>query len=66
VPGVIGALQALETIKVLTGIGRPLYDRLVRFDAAELTFSEVAVSRSAACPVCAASASTAGPGGEDA
>jgi molybdopterin/thiamine biosynthesis adenylyltransferase len=52
VPGVIGAVQAAEAIKVLVGFGRPLFDRLLTFDAAELTFTEVAVVRDAACPVC--------------
>ena len=52
IPGTIGAIQALEVIKVLTGAGRPLYDRLLQFDGAELTFNEVQVSRVPACPVC--------------
>ena len=52
VPGVIGAIQATEVIKVLTGIGRPLAGRLLQFDALEMTFEEVAVSRDPACPVC--------------
>ena len=37
VPGVIGAIQALEALKVLTGAGEPLYDRLLQFDGAALT-----------------------------
>jgi len=52
IPGTIGAIQALETIKVLTGAGRPLYDRLVQFDGGSLTFNEVQVSRVPSCPVC--------------
>jgi molybdopterin/thiamine biosynthesis adenylyltransferase len=51
-PGVIGAVQAAEAIKVLVGFGRPLYDRLLTFDAADLSFVEVAVARDPACPVC--------------
>jgi molybdopterin/thiamine biosynthesis adenylyltransferase len=54
VPGVIGAIQALEAIKVITGIGRPLYDRLLQFDGADLSFTEVKVPRAASCPVCGA------------
>jgi molybdopterin/thiamine biosynthesis adenylyltransferase len=52
IPGAIGAIQALEAIKVLTGVGQPLYDRLVQFDGATLTFNEVQVSRVPTCPVC--------------
>jgi molybdopterin/thiamine biosynthesis adenylyltransferase len=52
VPGVIGAIQATEVIKVLTGIGRSLTGRLLQYDALEMTFDEVAVSRDPACPVC--------------
>ncbi|AFC24750.1 molybdopterin-synthase adenylyltransferase MoeB [Saprospira grandis] len=36
-PGIIGSLQALEVIKVITGVGEPLVGRLYLFDA--LTFS---------------------------
>jgi molybdopterin-synthase adenylyltransferase len=52
VAGVMGCIQANEVIKVLTGIGRPLYDRLLQFDALEMTFDEVAVQRDPGCPVC--------------
>jgi len=52
VPGVIGALQAAEAIKIVTGVGRPLCDRLLQFDALSLTFDEVPLLRDPACPVC--------------
>ena len=52
VPGAIGAIQALEVIKVLTGAGRPLYDRLLQFDGGAMTFAEVEVRRAPGCPVC--------------
>jgi len=52
VPGVIGAVQAAETIKLITGCGRPLFDRLLEFDALDLTFDEVRVTREPGCPVC--------------
>jgi molybdopterin/thiamine biosynthesis adenylyltransferase len=52
IPGTIGAIQGLEVIKVITGAGRPLYNRLVQFDGAALSFSEVEVSRAPTCPVC--------------
>jgi adenylyltransferase/sulfurtransferase len=52
IPGLIGSIQALEVIKVLTGAGRPLYDRLLQYDGAGMAFTEVEVSRVPACPVC--------------
>ena len=52
IPGLIGAIQALEVIKVLTGAGQPLYDRLLQFDGAAMTFNEVEVARVPTCPVC--------------
>jgi molybdopterin/thiamine biosynthesis adenylyltransferase len=52
IPGTIGAIQALEAIKVITGAGRPLYDRLLQFDGGAMTFQEVELSRSPDCPVC--------------
>ncbi|MEP7334728.1 MAG: molybdopterin-synthase adenylyltransferase MoeB [Actinomycetota bacterium] len=51
-PGVIGSLQANETIKLLTGIGEPLVGRLLLFDALSATFTEVALRRDPDCPVC--------------
>lgn len=51
-PGVIGAVQAAEAIKVIVGIGRPLFDRLLQFDALSLEFDEIEVRRDVACPVC--------------
>lgn len=52
VPGVIGAIQAAEAIKVITVSGVPLYDRLLEYDAHEQRFHEVTVAREASCPVC--------------
>ena len=52
VAGVMGCLQACEVIKVIAGFGRPLYDRLLQFDATTMVFQEVAISREPACPVC--------------
>jgi adenylyltransferase/sulfurtransferase len=52
IPGLIGSIQALEVIKVLTGAGRPLYDRLVQYDGGAMTFNEVEVGRVPTCPVC--------------
>ena len=65
IPGVIGAVQALEVLKVLTGAGEPLYDRLLQFDGAALTFHEVAVTRSATCAVCGPRPTITELGGDD-
>jgi molybdopterin/thiamine biosynthesis adenylyltransferase/rhodanese-related sulfurtransferase len=51
-PGVIGSIQAAETLKLVLGIGKPLIGRLLLYDALAATFDEVAVRRDPACPVC--------------
>lgn len=51
-PGVIGTLQATEALKLLLGIGEPLFGRLLLFDALELRFRELNVRRDPNCPVC--------------
>ena len=51
-PGVIGSLQANETIKLLLGIGEPLIGRLLLFDALTTTVTEVALRKDPDCPVC--------------
>ena len=51
-PGVIGSLQALEVIKLILGKGITLSGRLLIFDAMDLTWREVALSRNPDCPVC--------------
>lgn len=56
VPGVIGAVQAIEAIKVICGFGAPLYNRLLQFDATDLTFQETPIVRDPDCPVCGADA----------
>ena len=52
--GVIGSLQALEALKLLTGVGEPLLDAFLQADLATLTFLRVAVRRRADCPDCGA------------
>ncbi len=51
-PGVIGLLQATETIKLLLGIGEPLVGRMLYFDALRGSFSELALERDPACRYC--------------
>lgn len=50
--GVIGALQAMEALKILLGIGDPLTDRLLLWDGLTSTFDIVEVDKNATCPVC--------------
>lgn len=57
VPGIIGSLQANETLKLLLNIGKPLIGRLLCFDALAGSFRELALPRDAACPGCAKLAS---------
>jgi rhodanese-related sulfurtransferase len=51
-PGIIGTLQALETIKLILGEGEPLIGRLVLFDALKFKFREFALKKNPECPVC--------------
>ena len=50
--GVIGSLQALEALKLLTGVGEPLLDAFLQADLATLSFLRVAVRRRPDCPDC--------------
>lgn len=52
VAGIIGSLQALEAIKVITGIGETLCGRLLVFDGKRLDWRTVSIQRDTACPVC--------------
>lgn len=52
VAGVIGSLQALEAIKVILAIGKPLVGRLLLFDGRQLTWDEVSLQRDPNCAVC--------------
>jgi adenylyltransferase/sulfurtransferase len=51
-PGLVGAIQAAETIKWIVQAGTSLSGRLLRIDALTMRFSEVAMARDPACPVC--------------
>jgi sulfur-carrier protein adenylyltransferase/sulfurtransferase len=51
-PGIVGSLQAVETIKLILGLGNPLIGRLLIFEALEMEFTEVKIRRSPSCPVC--------------
>ena len=51
-PGVIGAAQAMETVKLLLGVGEPLVGRLQIFDALSYRWRELEIRRDPDCPVC--------------
>jgi adenylyltransferase/sulfurtransferase len=51
-PGLVGMIQATETLKLLTGIGEPLLGRFVQYDALELRFSEFRFARDPECAAC--------------
>jgi molybdopterin/thiamine biosynthesis adenylyltransferase/rhodanese-related sulfurtransferase len=51
-PGVIGLLQAVETLKLLLGAGEPLLGRVLSYDALKAGFSEYQSDRNPACPLC--------------
>ncbi|HEY6378371.1 MAG TPA: molybdopterin-synthase adenylyltransferase MoeB [Candidatus Dormibacteraeota bacterium] len=51
-PGVIGTIQAVEALKLLTGAGRPLVGRLLLHDALAMTFREVRLRHNPACALC--------------
>src|SRR5213080_4539246 len=53
-PGIIGSIQAMETIKLILGVGEPLIGRLLLFDALKLQFRELKLAKDPDCPVCGA------------
>jgi adenylyltransferase/sulfurtransferase len=51
-PGVVGAIQATEAVKLLLGVGETLSGRLLVYDAADMSTEEVPVAPNPDCPVC--------------
>jgi molybdopterin/thiamine biosynthesis adenylyltransferase/rhodanese-related sulfurtransferase len=51
-PGIIGVIQATETIKLMLGIGEPLIGRFLIYDALKMRFRELKLRRDPQCPVC--------------
>ena len=51
-PGIVGSIQALETIKLLLDLGDPLIGRLLAYDALEQSFRVFKVRRDPECPTC--------------
>jgi molybdopterin/thiamine biosynthesis adenylyltransferase len=50
--GIIGTIQAPEALKLVLGIGRPLTDRMLDFDARKTAFREIKTKRNPNCPLC--------------
>jgi adenylyltransferase/sulfurtransferase len=51
-PGIIGVIQATESIKLVTGIGEPLIGRFLIYDALKMKFRELKLKKDPECPVC--------------
>jgi adenylyltransferase/sulfurtransferase len=51
-PGIVGTIQANETIKLILGDGEPLINRLLLFDAWTMRFREVKLRKNPDCPMC--------------
>jgi adenylyltransferase/sulfurtransferase len=51
-PGIVGTIQANETIKLILGDGEPLVNRLLLFDAWTMKFREVKLRKDPDCPMC--------------
>jgi adenylyltransferase/sulfurtransferase len=51
-PGIMGCIQAMETIKLILGSGEPLIGRLLLFDALGMKFRELKLRKNPECPIC--------------
>ncbi len=51
-PGIVGSIQAMETIKLILGKGETLVGRLLQFDALAMRFREFKLRKDPACPIC--------------
>ncbi len=51
-PGIMGSIQAAQTINMLVGYGQPLVGRLLLFSAVDMTFNELRIRKNPNCPVC--------------
>jgi sulfur-carrier protein adenylyltransferase/sulfurtransferase len=56
-PGLVGTIQAVETLKLILGIGDSLIGRLLLIETLGMTFRTITVRRDPACPVCGDAAS---------
>jgi sulfur-carrier protein adenylyltransferase/sulfurtransferase len=53
-PGIVGAIQAAEALKLIIGKGEPLIGRLLLFDALAMRFRELKLRKNPDCPACGA------------
>jgi molybdopterin/thiamine biosynthesis adenylyltransferase len=60
--GIIGAMQAMEAIKVLAGVGSPLKGKLMVCDFNDMYFTTIDISKGANCPVCQGTLAAVGSG----
>jgi adenylyltransferase/sulfurtransferase len=60
-PGMMGAIQAAEAIKIITGQGRTLENRLLLCDLLHMDFHDLAWRRNTGCPVCGRASSAGSP-----
>ncbi len=51
-PALLASLQVMETVKLVTGFGRPLVGRMLFIDGEDMSFESVEVKRNPDCPVC--------------
>ena len=51
-PGIVGSIQAVETIKLLLDLGEPLIGRLLTYDSMDQSFRTFKVRRDPECPAC--------------
>ncbi|MEM9175463.1 MAG: molybdopterin-synthase adenylyltransferase MoeB [Myxococcota bacterium] len=51
-PGTIALVQATEAVKLLTGLGQPLFGRLLHYDALEMSWREFKMAKDPGCPLC--------------
>ena len=51
-PGIMGLVQSLEAVKLILGIGEPLKNRVLLFDALGMRFRELKLRKNPECPVC--------------
>ncbi len=51
-PGLVGLIQATETVKLILGVGEPLIGRLLVYDALAMKFDELKIRKNPKCPVC--------------
>jgi len=51
-PGIVGTIQAAETLKLIIGVREPLIGRLLLFDALSMTFRALKLRKNPQCPVC--------------